>query len=72
MAESDTILDTESSEEVKNLRTAGAEDLEQAEMPIEDGFQEKGAGGVPPKNLPLPCQLIRVIQNFLTKGDVSG
>ena len=61
MAESDTILDTESGGEVENLRTAVAEDLEQAEMPICSEDQEKGAGGVPPKKLPLPCQLLEFI-----------
>lgn len=35
MREDDTILDTVSSAKVENLRTVGAEDLEQAEMPLD-------------------------------------
>ena len=61
MREDDTILDTESSAKVENLRTAEAEDMKQEDIPIGDEFQEKGGGGGPPKNQPLPSQLIRVI-----------
>ena len=72
MQESDTVYDTETGakSEVRAPTEVGAR--EQAEMPIGDGFQEKEAGGVPSKNQPLPSQLVRLIQNFLTKGDVSG
>ena len=52
MREDDTILDTESSAKVENLRTAEAEDMKQEDIPIGDEFQEKGAGGAAEKPAP--------------------